>query len=74
MPFTFQMVQLPEGITELWHHDKLFMPLVCVQKLINENCFLVFHSPEIHFNINEKLAKILYWELKNLYLSGNTFL
>ena len=27
---TFQMALLPEGITELLHHEKLCVPLVCV--------------------------------------------
>lgn len=26
--FNFQMAQLPEGITELLHHEKLSLPLV----------------------------------------------
>ena len=73
LPFTFQMGQLPKGITKLWHHDKLSVPLVCVQKFINENCFLVCHSPEIWFHIKDKLGKFLYCELKNLYFSCNTF-
>lgn len=28
--FPFQMALLPEGTTELLHHDKLLLPLVCV--------------------------------------------
>lgn len=27
--FSFQMALLPEGITELLHHEKLRVPLVC---------------------------------------------
>ena len=35
------MAQLPEGITELLHHENLPVPLVCFCKLTSDSVFLL---------------------------------
>lgn len=48
--FPSQMALLPEGITELLHHEKLIVPLVCIWKVTYDS-FVFCISGQLEFMI-----------------------